>query len=99
MKTTVRRDGPQEPPKTRYSPFDSEVLLQNFAAQNDRPANLKLGFPPLPSLGNNVDHPKTEGQPPELRRQKQFARQCLGLLHVTWQPKYSATILSDLDDV
>ncbi|KAE9568864.1 hypothetical protein CGMCC3_g15029 [Colletotrichum fructicola] len=36
MKTTARRDGPQEPPKTRYSPFDSEVLLQNFAAQNDR---------------------------------------------------------------
>ncbi|KAF0327577.1 hypothetical protein GQ607_005121 [Colletotrichum asianum] len=35
MKTTVRRDGPQEPPKPRYSPFDSEVL-RNFAAQNDR---------------------------------------------------------------
>ncbi|KAK2728828.1 hypothetical protein CKAH01_02878 [Colletotrichum kahawae] len=36
MKSTVRRDGPQEPPKIRSSPFDSEILLQNFIAQNNR---------------------------------------------------------------
>ncbi|KAF3810769.1 hypothetical protein GCG54_00006677 [Colletotrichum gloeosporioides] len=93
MKTTVRRDGPQEPPKPRYSPFDSEVLLQNFAAQNDRSTSRHCH----PWVTMPIQRRKDRRQ--SFTDGKSLQGAACFVLYVTWQPKYSATILSYLDEV